>query len=54
MSINTLREHPIPPQPKGWGLLGQQVELSYTLLSHLFYFGRIILIFDKRITLSTI
>lgn len=26
MSINTLRERPIPPHPKGWGLLGQQVE----------------------------
>lgn len=26
MSINTLRERPIPPYPKGWGLLGQLVE----------------------------
>ena len=26
MSINTLRERPIPPHPKGWGLLGQLVE----------------------------
>ena len=26
MSINNLRERPIPPHPKGWGLLGQQVE----------------------------
>ena len=27
MSINNLLERPIPPQPKGWGLLGQQVEM---------------------------
>lgn len=26
MSINNLLERPIPPQPKGWGLLGQLVE----------------------------
>ena len=28
MSINNLLERPIPPQPKGWGLLGQRVEDS--------------------------
>ena len=26
MSINNLRESPIPPHPEGWGLLGQRVE----------------------------
>ena len=26
MSIKNLLERPIPPQPKGWGLLGQRVE----------------------------
>jgi len=33
MSINTLRERPIPPHPKGWGLLGQQVEGRILTLS---------------------
>lgn len=28
MSINNLRESPIPPHPEGWGLLGQRVEDS--------------------------
>ena len=26
MSINNLRDRPIPPHPKGWGLLGRRVE----------------------------
>ena len=26
VSINNLRDRPIPPHPKGWGLLGQRVE----------------------------
>ena len=31
MSINNLLERPIPPQPKGWGLLGQLVEAGELL-----------------------
>jgi len=26
VSINNLRDRPIPPHPKGWGLLGRRVE----------------------------